>query len=420
MRTLIDWQDDAENAAPEERATVADLRLILCDVNITQHFCGRITDDRITVALYGIAHGLVHQWWTIFGARDRDVSLASFRNGYLFPDLRIRFDGSAFEVAALQQEYRSREVRFWAGPVEVMSRAAGEALLEDLIVRVLQRLDERKVRGTGAHLRWQRVQSSRQQSDEARFCEAAGSLELDPYKIAEEPARFIEMAEALFEGEAVIDFVCGGGASDHGRLVEWVDRMRNDRSSQYRLPDLAGQVDAALKSEVSSKDVPAWSVGYRRARTMRKILGIGQDRKFSSFQDIAKALGAGASYNVAPKVDGIRALRSERPDGWQIHLRNHGDSAEAHAQHLFAMARALGDAACFPETKLAPINDVRNAYRQAAGRAFAAEFLAPVNEIRSMLEDRRDRITIADAFSVSTSVVDRQIENQRRIDEACA
>ncbi len=116
MRPLIEWQDDAENAAPEERATVADLQLFLGDVNITQHFYGSTPADGITIALYGLAHGLAHHWWTVFGSRDRDVSLASFRNGYLFPDVRLRFDGSAFEVAALQQEYRNPEVRFWETP----------------------------------------------------------------------------------------------------------------------------------------------------------------------------------------------------------------------------------------------------------------------------------------------------------------
>ena len=185
MRTHVDWQDNAENAAPEERATIADVQLFLNEVNVTQHFQGTVADDSIPIALYGIAHGLAHHWWTIFGSRDRDVSLASFRSGYIFPDIRVRFDGAAFEVAAVQREYTNPEVRFWAGPAELMPRAAGERILEDLISKVLHRLDERNVRGTGAHLRWQRVQSSRQQSAEARFCEAAGSLGLDPYKISD-------------------------------------------------------------------------------------------------------------------------------------------------------------------------------------------------------------------------------------------
>lgn len=156
------------------------------------------------------------------------------------------------------------------------------------------------------------------------------------------------------------------------------------------------------------------------ARAVRRVLDVALGRRFASFRDIAQLLGAGASYNLAPKVDGIRALRTEGPEGVRIHLRNHGESAEAQAQHLFAMARALGDAACFSEERVAPVNDLHNSYRQAAGRAFAAEFLAPIDEIRSMLADRHDLITIADEFAVSPNVIERQIENAERIDAACS
>jgi hypothetical protein len=71
--------------------------------------------------------------------------------------------------------------------------------------------------------------------------------------------------------------------------------------------------------------------------------------------------------------------------------------------------RACGDAACFP------INHLHNAVRQAAGRAFAAEFLAPIDEIRTMKADKHDIVTIANAFCVSTTVIERQIENEQRI-----
>jgi len=414
----IEWLEGAENAAPEERATVADLRLFLNDINVTQHFNQGAPYDCVTVALYSLAHGLAHDWWTIFGARDGDVSLTKFRSGYLLPDIRFRFDGAVFEIEARQQMYKRPDVRFVAGPTEVMSRECGELLLTNLIETVLTRLGDKGVEGTSAHLRWQRVQASRI-TEEALFCEAAGGLGLDPYHIEEDAAAFIEIAESLFEGEALVDFVAGGAKNNYSRLVEWVRRMLADRSSQYRVPDLDGLVEETLQRTPSRSEDRAWVTGYRRARGVRHVLGLPQERKFSSFQDIAQLLGAGANFNLAPRVDGIRALRSSRTDGSQIHLRNHGDSAEAQAQHIFAMTRALGDAACFPTTLLAPVNDLHNAYRQAAARAFAAEFLAPIDEIRSMLADRHDLITIADAFAVSTSVIERQIENASRIDAAC-
>lgn len=50
MKSLIDWQDDADNAAPEERATVADLQLFISDMNVTQHLLGTVADDKITIS----------------------------------------------------------------------------------------------------------------------------------------------------------------------------------------------------------------------------------------------------------------------------------------------------------------------------------------------------------------------------------
>jgi hypothetical protein len=188
-----------------------------------------------------------------------------------------------------------------------------------------------------------------------------------------------------------VDFVAGAANVNQSRLLDWVQRMLEDRGSQYRVPNLEGVVHDTVNA-CRDRGADAGAIGY-----------------------IARLLGASGNYNLAPRVDGIRALRSKRPDGLQIHLRNHGDPAEAQAQHLFAMARALGDAACFPDYRLAPINDLHNARRQAAGRAFAAEFLAPLDEIRSMLRDQHDLITIADAFAVSTNVIELQIENAERI-----
>lgn len=418
MKHLIEWQEDAENVAPEERATVADLRVWLNEINVTQHLNDNISCDYVTVALYGLAHGLAHDWWTIFGARDRDISLTRYRSGYLVPNLNFRFDGAVFEIVAKQHVYRNPDVRFWAGPTEIMPREDGEAILTDLIETVLSRLDAAGIPETGAHLRWHRVQASRG-TPEALFCEAAGGLGLDPYGINDEAAAFIENAEGLFEGEPLVDFVTGAANVNQSRLLDWVQRMLDDRSSQYRVPELEDVVQDTVNASPHGS-AGAWATGYRRARAMRRVLDITQAKKFASFQDVAKLLGAGSNYNLAPRIDGIRALRSKRPDGPQIHLRNHGDSAEAQAQHLFAMARTLGDAACFPDYRLAPINGLHNAYRQAAGRAFAAEFLAPVDEIRSLLGDQHDLITIADTFAVSTNVIELQIENAERIDAVCA
>lgn len=66
------------------------------------------------------------------------------------------------------------------------------------------------------------------------------------------------------------------------------------------------------------------------------------------------------------------------------------------------------------------MNELREAPRQACGRAFAAEFLAPIEEILFMREDGHDVHAIADEFGVSAATVARQEENAGRIRQACA
>ncbi len=419
MRHSIEWQHEAVNAAPEERATVADLRLFLNERNVTQHMLGDSVSDHVTVALYGLVNGVVHDWWSIFGARDQEISLKNYRTGYLIPDIRIKFDGAVFEIAAFESAYTDPDLRFWGGTTEVLSRAEGEAWLSSLIKDVLAQLRSQGIRGTSAMQRWRRVQLS-QRSGEREFCEAAGSLGLDPYQIADDVADFIEKAEAIFKGESLVEFMSGSREVDHSRLIGWVDRMTHMKGLKYRLADLRAIVESIAHEVPLGRAEPAWAAGYRRARAMRRKLDLKQNHRFGSFQDLARLLGASGNYNLAPKVNGINALRREAFNDIHVHIRNHGESESASARHLFALARAIGDAACFPEPETSPINRLRQAFRQAAGRAFAAEFLAPIEEIRSMQEDEHDEYSIANEFGVSTMVIEHQVENRERIIQACS
>jgi hypothetical protein len=419
VRHSIDWQDEAINAAPEERATVADLRLFLNDRNVTQHMLDGTVGDHVTVALYGLVNGLVHDWWSIFGARDREISLRDYRTGYLIPDVRIQFDGAVFQIRAHESVYIDPDLRFLGGTTENLSRDEGETWLKSLVEEVLARLEAQGVRDTSAALRWRRVQSS-WSAGESAFCDAAGGLGCDPYQIADDVADFIEKAEAIFERESLVEFASGSQAVDHSRLMDWVERMTRMKGLKYRLAALRPIVDIIAKDVPRQHGESAWDAGYRRARVMRRTLGLEQHHRFKSYRDLARCLGAANNYELAPKVDGISALRRDAFNDIHVHIRNHGDLPAAKATHLFALARAIGDAACFPEPQTSPINRLRHANRQAAGRAFAAEFLAPIDEIRSMIEDERDEYSIANEFGVSPMVIEHQVENDERIKQACS
>ncbi|HUZ12903.1 MAG TPA: hypothetical protein VMU93_08655 [Caulobacteraceae bacterium] len=420
MQYSAEWSDDALNAAPEERATVADLRLWLGEQNVTLHVHGLSIIDHLTISLYSLAEGLAHDWWRLFGGRDREFSLVGYRGGFVVPDIRFKFDGEVFEIAAHQRTYSNPDVRFWAGPTEVMRRADAETLLSGLIELVLSRLGSGGVEDTSAALRWARVRASRTNPEEAAFCEAAGTLGLDPYQIGEDAAASIEQAAVYFEGEPLTEFLAGAGAADRRRLIQWVESADARPPYTSRVSNLRSVAFEASCVAPPREMEESWALGYRRACAVRRILNLRASDRFRSFRPLAEKLGASRAYALAPSVEGIRALRSDHADAPRIHMRIHGSSPEARAGHLFSFARAIGDVACFPEESRAPINELRSAYRQAAGRAFAAEFLAPIDEIESMHEDGRDAVSIAEEFGVSTTVIERQRENKGRIQSALA
>lgn len=184
---------------------------------------------------------------------------------------------------------------------------------------------------------------------------------------------------------------------------------------QSRVPDLAAAAERAAANTPVQPGQPSWSLGYRRARALRRVLGLGEERRFPRFRALAEALGASTSYRAAPSVDGIGLLRSHGGGDAHLHLRKTSGAATS---DLFTFTRGVADVVCFPDAQAAPVNRLQDAHRQAAGRAFAAEFLAPVNEVLSMHADGRDTTSIAGEFAVSLTVVERQLENAQRIEAA--
>lgn len=421
MRISADWQDHALNAAPEEAATVADVKLFVADRNVTQHLLARRVSDEITIPLYTIAEVLAYTWWSIFGARDREVSIADHCSGLQIPDIRLSFDGVSARClvsTARQAADERRSIRYIVSAEELLDRADAERRLIHLIDTVLRRLNDRDLPETSAAVRWKRVLESRADPDEAAFCEAAGALGRDPYQIDDADALLIEQSAALFSGEALLEFLAGIGANGRERRrpdqLTWMEAAEARSSDLARVPRLSAvarslDVDRALPRR-------AWAHGYRRARDFRREIDLGGSGRVWTVAELAQRLDASRAFAPAPTVNGLRALRSDHGGDVHIHLRETGRE-EA---NLFGFARACGDVVCFPAPGRSVINDLQSAYRQAAGRAFAAEFLAPIDEIRSMQADGYDRLAMAGERGVSTGVIDRQIENAGRIDEACA
>lgn len=419
MRFEASWIENATNAAPEERASVADVRIWLNGQNVTQHFGHGVSSDHVTVAVYSLVNGIVHDWWSLFGRRDQEFSFRDFRGGYLIPDVRMSFDGAVFQWRAVQSTFRDPDVRFWHGPTEVLDRTSAENQLGLLIEETIARLSSKSVFGSSAALRWARVLSSREDPDEAAFCEAAGALGLDPYEMTEEGEQQLDVAAARFDGEPLLEFLAGSAGVDGKRLTDWIDEVEQRPASNSLLPELHGVAKAASDVAPACHFEQSWARGYRRAAAVRDVLDLHGISPFGSVEGVASAFG-NRRFEMAPSVDGLLALRSDRDDGVHVHVRRSGTDYGSRTTHLFNMARAIGDVACFPSATRAPINNLRFAYRQSAGRAFAAQFLAPLNLIEELKAEGKDELSIGEMLGVSQMVVEHQLENSERIHRALA
>ena len=420
MRFSTEWIDQGPNASAEERATLCRLRLYVSEENACRFFdpSSNSVCDYVTVPAVHLAEGLATDWWSIFGGRDREHPIRNYRTGFALPDVTLGFDGSTLEARGEQFASENPDVRFWQVGSEDLSRHGAESTLAKFIEEVARRLATAGVSNSEVALRWSRVSRSLDHPDERAFCEAAGALGVDPYAVSETDALFIEEAADLFSGEALLEFLAGVGNTARGTLLNWVRAVEKRPPEQSRLPvlnDIAGRIgrDASRRPAERGR-----ATGYRAARAFREVVDIRPHDRLSALSDMAARLGAG-SFACTPGVAGVQALVCREDDDVRIHVRERGPWDWARHAESFGFARAIGDVVCFEDGGRSVVNRLHQAERQAAGRAFAAEFLAPVESVLDMVESGLDDDEIAGSFNVSPQVIARQIENRDRIREAC-
>ena len=426
MKFSMDWQDEMDNAAVEERFTIADLQILMNDQNVCQFIEGENTKptDQLTVSVYPLVESIAVYWWNIFGQRDGQFRFVEHRGGYLLPDIRMKCNGEFFALECIPYSYantNSSVFSFEPIATELHTRADVERTLDDLITETLTRLDSKQVTGTGLQLRWERVRNSREQKAETEFCEAAGAFGLDPYFVSDEEIALIQRAGAFFQQESLLEFF----SAFHDKkpsvascaienALDWIESSEARTDDKSALPEVKNirQHWIADDAHTNSNEKP-WTRGYRCARNVRKIMGLEQQARFPTVEKLAEKLGS-KNFESAGNVENLRAVVQSTDNNVNVHLR--GSTANYNnTSMLFSLGRAIGDAVANPVATRSVINDLHEASRQAVGRAFAAEFLVPINEILSMREDNMDKFSIANEFGVSEQVIEHQIENHWRI-----
>lgn len=423
MKFSVEWRDDGENASREERATLCELKISVGGKNAclfldeTEQRCY----DALLLPAVHLAEGIAHDWWRIFGARDRRLSLLPYRTGFILPPLQFGCDGATFEIEAKAALHDNPGIRFWPVASECSTRSEAEQALAGFVDSVVEKLAGEAVDDCGVTLAWRRVCASRADPEEAAFCEAAGALDVDPYAIDDEDAAFIEQAAEWFEGEALIEFLAGGvrggnGAAFSNRVstVGWLQDLESRQAYECRLPTLAElRKDFGQSAKRRSRE-PAWAQGCRVANSLARELRM-DGRNLATPEALARSFGGKNFQRVHANTveQGIRAVVS----GSRIHLRDRGrgKSQWAPQAETFALARAIGSALCLSQTSRRVVNGLHDAEEQAVGRSFAAEFLAPAEKVVDMKAEGLEEYEIAQEFRVSEQVVAHQLENHERV-----
>ena len=413
MRVSVAWVDGQDNAVPEERATVGDLEIHIGEHNVSANEEDGELDESLFVSVYGLAEGLAHEWWRLVGSRDPGgISFREYRDGYLLPDLRFFCDGQVFHTWAERHEYDNPVVRFAACPEALYERAEFEGILARFIDTVRERLQAKGLPDTPLEKCWQQVLASKAKPDEVEFCEAAGALRLDPYLISDEKADFIFKADKVFKGEALLEFLSGIREVPCGEASKSLDAMSAAACASTRLADLqAIAAEVALAAPESPKAAP-WLHGHKRAAKTRALLSQCHARtRLGMKPDVevmASWFGAAKDKYLADRPLMVSALRQGNADK-DIHISlQQGNGCSGNPRRRFAFAQAIGDAICYPKGGTAAIIENGGGYRQAATRAFAAEFLAPQALVQQMQEDGKDPDKIANDLAVPPEAIYRQ------------
>jgi hypothetical protein len=407
MRISADFLARGHNAAPEEAATVARLRIVVGNRSATDM---RVPDeaqilDYVIAPAYPLAEAMAYRWWTLAYGRGRTTRLRSMRAGFAVPDISFTGLGNGLiEIKCEPFLYENPQVQFVTKTIEAIAIEQFQDDLKCFLGGVEERLGNEGIVGTPFSTRWEQVTSSFDDLEEKDFCKAAGALGVDPYTCDDKVAKFIESASSIFEGDDLEEFFAGVRPETGANALSWLQSAERQLDDWSLLPAIE---DCRREVAFQRAAIPPWTTGYAAARKIRRYLGIEEAAPVGDLQSLAKRLGNErfrATEQATTGLRGVSHIQSGKP-------RAIVGGSRHPAALLFAVARTFGDAIHFGGPHRSPVTDQVGTYRQQLGRAFAAEFLAPVHPVLEM-EKRGEPIDeIAANFGVSEMVIERQIEN---------
>lgn len=364
-----------------EAETFAALRILLngnAATRVYDHVAGG-ERDAVRVPLYPIARGISENWWQLLyepKKSDQDINeplhaLDAYLKGYIFPFVTVWSGG---DQAVLLETSRSLpapsnlEFLHASDSTYILQRSEVEADLFTIVDATLQRLSPSEESGE-LRASWERVLSSIQDSDELKYCIAAGRLGLDPYD--EDGPDLADLASGL--PEDLFSDVCDAASPEEiAAAVAWAhagSRMLGEAPA-VDVSDF-GQLPARHPGNTGAQH------GYEAARAARSNLGLDNQ---NPRRVVDRIFGAAVRAD-APVVEGVPSPLVEgivrRTDGIMHTVLPKGSarfrrSALCRSAYLAWQGNRESSAAVTTASTVS----------QQASRAFAAEILVPSEWLR--------------------------------------
>ena len=413
-----DWEALSEGS-PEEIASFAQVRIAMNGVLLSEGhdpFIGRVREASLLSA-YPLAEWLAWNWWRLrWEPSDRADgwrfahSMGTIGDGYVWPNLTIFPDGERVTIVARPSNpVDSFSVRYISEYVGAISAAEFEGGVSRFVEQVLGQLDAEGLCDTNLHRIWADLEVERRDSELARYRQLEAMLGHDADEGPEGLIRGLLDDEAYIgvEGarELAAEIAKGGSVLAAAQLIDLAHQSgtSTDLRNAIRLND---------RVATSRGDTPAWLVGQRAARAVRRQ--IGNDNEPLSNRHLAELIA------VSPEVltPTVRAPLSfsfrDDPTRANIVLRSRWETGRR-----FDLARLLGDVVASGHSEpLIPATHAAT-YRQKLQRSFAAELLSPFDAVEDMMRgDYSDeqQEEVAERFLVSPLTIRTMLVNHRKLD----
>ena len=410
------WQDvEGEvTLAPQDRATLGELRVVAGRLTLTEAWDSRTGERRIGAHLsaHRLAEWLVWNWWRLrwepahqdrqrlggLGWR-RAHELASIGGGWLWPNIAVVSDGLRIILEArATHEAQSEPLRYMASGAVGIPAPAFEAGIDAFVERVLARLKDQAGPEPDLLTTWRELCAERRDPELTAYRRIEACLGHD-VDAADPPLIEGIIADGVLLGSSAMMEVAADGAQK-------ADELRQSAATAGFSADADNAAGLQADLQEPTGQAP-WAIGINAAKALRNQEKLGE--KPISNGRLAELCGTPPEALRSSARVGPLAFALREGGGARMVLR-----AKTSTGRRFELARLLGDRCLISEDE--PLRPATRAstYRQKAQRAFAGEFLCPIDSLTECLAQdfsEEAREAAADYFNVSPLAVTTLLVN---------